>query len=148
LYPTRGPSHVDFSQGGAHPYEYTASNVTARLFYARLRVKHTCIRGLGSQKRWIAATSSVFVDMYDETNPSCTIPTEHKLLLKSLEGTMWSCPILARKFKINTQAAVMKLFEKYDETLSIIDERVCDSFQDWYKSFEQNEFKSQFYGPS
>ena len=148
LYPTRGPSHVDFSQGGAHPYEYTATNVTARLFYARLRVSHSCVRGLEPQKKWIAATNATFVDMFDKTPPSCTISKDDADLLESLRGNLWSCPLLARKFKIDTQAAVIKLFEEYDETLAIIDERVSRFFKDkdWLASFEQSQFKNAFFG--
>lgn len=146
LYPTRGPSHVDFSKGGAHPYEYSPSNVTARLIYARLRVSHSCVRGLGPQKKWIRAINETFVNMFDESLPSCTIQKEHKDLLQSIQGSLWSCPLLARKFKIETQKAVIDLFGQYDEALAIIDERVCNSFKDWYNSFEQNQFKSRFFG--
>lgn len=148
LYPTRGPSHVDFSRGGAHPYEYTASDVTARLFYARLRVSHSCVRGLRAQKQWIAATNATFVDMFDKTPLSCNVSKADINLLESLEGNLWSCPLLARKFKIDTQAAVIQLFEEYDETLAIVNERVSRSFKDWYSSYEQNQFKNKFFGAS
>ena len=52
-YPVRGPSHVDWSQGGPHPTEYSAQNVTSKLFRNKLRVTIDCVSGELSQATFI-----------------------------------------------------------------------------------------------
>lgn len=148
LYPIRGPSHVDFSNGGAHPFEYSPTNISSRLFYAKLRVSYQCIRGLGPQTQWSSAIDSSFVSMFHINESSaCEMEEEKQEILTSTSGSLWSCPLLARKFKIETADAVLGLFEDCDNVLGIIDnERVCPAFKEFGELYEQNEFKSRFFG--
>ena len=146
-YPQRGITDVDWSKGGPHPMEYSASSISPKLFFGKLRVNYQCIRGLESQKRWSQAIDDMFVNLLDLKNGTKDETQMCEASPKPITDKYWSCPLAARKFKTDTREAILDLFKGCNNGLGIIDNRfVCPAFEEFRAKESEQEFKSMFFG--
>jgi hypothetical protein len=174
-YRTRGPSHVDWSRGGAHPAEYSPENITSNLVSGKLRVNIDCIRGQVFQTSWIREVEQEhFIDVVHEGSIQklldicLSLENEEKgekdrmLAMGELyqpklgqldpEFIRSGCPLSARKFKVNSVDAVLGLWrddckEKAGTRLGLVDDRVCASFDEWKSKNDRTDFEQKFYAP-
>jgi len=135
---------VDWSQGGEHPKEFYADNLSEFLIYGNLRLMGSCPAPLFTQKYTIATAHKTFVRFSNITGLS----KEQCQHIQASKGSVnnyfsplkFTCPLTARKFKEGTEQRVLRLFLKCKSSLSLLEEGVCEKAKAHFAEINRADF--------
>lgn len=142
-----GIVNVDWSHGGEHPMEYSASNITEYLVFNKLRQGDYCTVIWPQQLLFIKAARTGFMKIQD-SEKHCV--DKSQLAEGRMDFTSQSlnfhCPLTARKFKQETEVAIRHLYLDCDNKLKLLDPEVCILAKSHFQEEDRNLFLAEFNG--